>query len=109
MNGNIFIIRILCSFFVLTFCLFILIKNRTSKVNQSFFILGISIFIWLFFFPLANIFKNEKTIEILLKICYAGVIFIPISFNSFISALLERKDSNKLYYYFFFLLYASSL
>ncbi len=90
----IYITKIFAAFFVLSFGFFAFVKNRKSAVNQSFLLLTISIFIWLFFYAIAMRITNdyEKSLEFY-KYGYIGIIFIPVAFYHFVSSFLGRRDT----------------
>ena len=86
------LLMFLTSGLVLLFNQLVYFKNRKSKVNQSFSIFGIFIFIWLFCFSIAYVSVNSDNKLFWFKMGYLGIIFIPISFYSFIFHLMNRNN-----------------
>jgi len=77
--------------FVLFFNFLVYFKNRKSRVNLSFAIFGISIFVWLFSFAVAYRIDNLILKLFWFKLGYVGIIFIAINFYTFIFYLTNRK------------------
>lgn len=71
---------------------FVLKKGAGSKLNFTFFLICLSTFWWQFsWFVLFNT-TNAGLAEILVKVGYVGIIFIPITFFHFFLHFLEKKD-----------------
>ncbi len=80
--------------FVLGFNYIVYIKQPSSRINQSFGVFGLSIFVWLFFFATAYCVRDMATKIFFFRMGYLGIIFIPITFFHFIYSLLgKRKDA----------------
>lgn len=71
--------------------LFVYLNNRKSLTNVVFSVLCLSATIWLFTFGLSYLSRSEKTANILLRIGYSGVVFIPITFYHFVGSFLNNK------------------
>ena len=84
-------IMLIVAVLVLLFNLLAYLKNRTSKVNLSFAVFGIFIFIWLICFSVAYRIDNLVLKLFWFKLGYIGIIFIPISFYTFIFFLMQRN------------------
>lgn len=70
---------------------FIFLSNRKSKLNLTFFLICLSTFWWQFsWFILFNI-KSEQSALALIRIGYAGIIFIPIFFYHFFILFIDDK------------------
>jgi len=85
------LLMLLTAALVLLFNQLVYLKNRKSKVNQSFSIFGIFIFIWLFCFSIAYATTNLDSKLLWFRMGYLGIIFIPVSFYSFIFHLMNRS------------------
>lgn len=71
---------------------FIFLSNRKSRLNLTFFLICLSTFWWQFsWFILFNV-QNENLAQILIRIGYAGIIFIPVFFYHFFILFLEEKN-----------------
>lgn len=78
---------------VLCFNYVVYLKNRSSNVNRSFAIFGLSISFWLFCFGIAYSMPAPGSKLVWFRLGYIGIIFIPINFYTFIYYLQERiKD-----------------
>ncbi|MBL7156723.1 MAG: ATP-binding protein [Candidatus Omnitrophica bacterium] len=71
---------------------FVLLKNRTSKTNVTFFSLCLATFIWQFSWFILFSFPYERLIPVLLKIGYSGVIFLPIVYYHFLMSFLNKEN-----------------
>jgi len=72
---------------------FIFLSNRKSRLNLTFFLICLSTCWWQFsWFILFNI-HNEQLALILVRIGYAGILFIPIFFYHFFILFIEDKRS----------------
>jgi signal transduction histidine kinase len=85
-----FISQIVASLIVISFAIFVSIKNRK---NIYFTIFGTAIFTWLFASSLAYIAQLKIQALFWFKISYIGVVFIPITFYSFVSNFLGKKQN----------------
>jgi len=73
---------------------FIFLSNKKSKLNLTFFLVCLSTFWWQFsWFILFNI-ENRNLVDIIVKVGYIGIIFIPVFFYHFFVLFLD--DNNKL-------------
>ena len=76
--------------------LFVLIKNKKSRVNRLFFFSCIPTFWWQFsWFLLFNVHNNDHLASILAKVGYTGITFITIVFLHFVVVLLDMKKHMK--------------
>ena len=97
-----YISHMVAAFIVISFAVFVSIKNRK---NISFTIFGTAIFTWLFASSLAYLSQSKMQSLSWFKISYIGVVFIPITFYSFISGFLGKKQKliNSINYFIGFL------
>ena len=73
--------------------LFVFYKNQKSPVSRTFLLMAVMAFIWQFVYGIAYLSVNENVANILLRIGYGGVIFIPVVNCHFgASFLKDRKQ-----------------
>jgi len=77
-------------FLVLGF--FVYSRNKKLATNLSFLLVCIATFWWQFSWFFLFSAQNESIINSLVKIGYAGIIFIPVVFYNFFVLFLERKN-----------------
>ncbi|MCA9395154.1 MAG: GAF domain-containing protein [Candidatus Omnitrophica bacterium] len=75
--------------YILLFNYVVLSRNFKSKVNRSFAVFGLSIFVWLFCFGVAYSISDVSAKMIWYKLGYLGIIFIPINFYAFIGYFVD--------------------
>jgi len=83
--------HIVAAIYFLIFSFFILLKNKKSELNRSFFLFGLAIFNWLLFSSFAIISTNKRNILFWYRMSYIGIIFIPSTFFYFISCLINLR------------------
>ncbi len=83
--------------------LLVLFKSRHSRISKSFFILGSTSGLWQLSYCIAYNLTDYQTILYLIKIAYAGVIFIPAALYHFIVSFLNlpRKKTVPFFYCLF--------
>ena len=82
---------------ILLLGLFVWVKNVKNRVNESFFLLCFSTFLWLGFYGFSFLqVRKVDTLMLLFKIGYAGVIFIPVFWFAFIVNFLNEVRFKKL-------------
>lgn len=74
-----------------------LIKDRASRVSSSFFLVTLSIFIWLGSLPWLYTADNEQAAVLWAKIEHVGVAFIPSFFFIFTLDIIQRYKKYKYY------------
>ncbi|MCM8832013.1 MAG: ATP-binding protein [Candidatus Omnitrophica bacterium] len=87
-----FLPHLFSAFIVLSFSIFVFVRNRKSTVNRSFSVLGLTIFVWLLFSLFASNASTEANSLFWYKISYIGVILIPCTFSYFIASIIGRKN-----------------
>lgn len=71
---------------------FIFLSNRKSKLNLTFFLICLSTFWWQFsWFLLFNV-KSDQLADLLVRVGYVGIIFIPVFFYHFFILFLDNKS-----------------
>ena len=90
--------------------LFVLLKNRKSTVNRSFFLLGLSAAVWQFpYFIIYNL-RYDQRILFWLKVAYFGLIFItPATYYFIISFLNLAKKTWAYLFYSLSFIFASAI
>ncbi|MCM8832129.1 MAG: hypothetical protein NC918_08065 [Candidatus Omnitrophica bacterium] len=81
----------------------ILLKNKKSEQNISFFLMCLTVFLWLFSYTLVYSTKNDKIAIIFAKVACTAVIFLPITFYHFIIVFLNYKKEKIFVWLFYFL------
>jgi len=76
--------------FVTTFALFtfLIIKNRRSPICRSFALFTLSISVWSLMYYFSLISTNQKHIELFLRTCMIGVLFMPSTLLDFVNNFL---------------------
>jgi len=90
------------------FGIFVFVKNRKSRVNQSWAIFSVAIAIWGYGFYKGGNATIPSLALFWYRIAYIGIIFIPVFFYHFVCVWLGLKKKTLLYlsylYGFFFLI-----
>jgi PAS domain S-box-containing protein len=98
LRPNIYAIApLIVGFLMLVLGLVTLIRDRASKVSSSFFLVTLSIFVWLGSLPWLYSATNEHVALFWAKVEHIGVSFIPSFFFIFTIDIIQR---NKKYRYF---------
>jgi len=97
------ILPLISGMFVLFLGLFVLGKNRRSKVNQIFFLFTFSVAIWLFASFIMFLSKTDEQTIFWDRIVYLGVVFIPTTFYHFSLLFTKIKNQKRLLYLGYFL------
>ena len=91
---------------ILFFCLgiFVLLQNRKSTINISFFLSCLTTSWWQFSWAFLFSTSSLKLASILIKIGYSGIIFIPITilFHFYVNFLGAKKDNILVYLSYIF-------
>ena len=78
--------------------IFVLLVNRRSKLNQSWFFFNFFIAVWLIGLGATMIVNGERSAVFSQKILYIGTIMIPVYFVDFSSILIgKEKKAKKLF------------
>lgn len=85
------IFPLIVSVMLLILGVFVYKSNKEQYLNKIFLGLCLTSSCWLFFVSLAYIVKNEHIAFVLLKMCYCGVVFIPITIFHYIVEFLKIK------------------
>lgn len=80
----------LTAFVTITIGSFVFLKNKHSKIHQSFFLLAIAIAQWSFFTALMGMQTNHDQALLWGRVCHVGVMFIPVFFFYFTGAIVGR-------------------
>ena len=91
------LLPLISSVLFLALGLFVYTRNKSSKVNFSFFLVCLVTFWWQFSWFILFSFDNEFLASYLVKIGYIGIIFIPITFFYFFVHLLDLKKRFDVY------------
>lgn len=83
----------LTSFLVTSLAILILIKSKTNFANKYFSIICFSTAVWLFFSSIA--YNSEEMAEFYMRLCYVGIVFLPISIFQFTIHFLELGAHQK--------------
>lgn len=83
--------QLISSILLCSLALFVYFNNRKSLTNVIFSTLCLAATVWLFTFGFSYLSRSKNTADILLRVGYAGVIFIPITFYHFVSLFLNKK------------------
>jgi len=67
----------------------IYLKGKKNNLNRIFFGLSASVSTWLFFMSLAYNVRDLSTAELLARICYVGIVFIPVTTFHFVVEFLK--------------------
>lgn len=89
------------SFLSLSLGLFVFMKNKKMSQNRAYFLLAISLFVWLFFASILSSLNNENLAIFISKMAFVGVTFIPITFYHFVISFLgfeEQRNLSNLFY-----------
>ncbi|MCM8782026.1 MAG: GAF domain-containing protein, partial [Candidatus Omnitrophica bacterium] len=76
--------------------IFVFLKNTKSITNCIFACSCLTTFIWQFSWTILFSIKNPTLADLLVKIGYSGIIFIPMSFYHFTMSYLREIRENKL-------------
>ncbi len=87
--------------FVLFLGVFVFLKNKNSKLNLIFFLLSVSITVWLFSTFMMFISKTDSQAIFWDRTVYLGVIFIPILTYHFGLAFSKTRNPKILYLGYF--------
>ncbi|MBN2120569.1 MAG: HD domain-containing protein [Candidatus Omnitrophica bacterium] len=82
--------------------LFVLLKNKKSPINRSFFILAMSTSLWQFCYIVVSHVNDSASAMLWSKLAYCGVVFISSSTYHFISSLLNLKEKRLIYLFYAF-------
>ncbi len=74
----------------------IYIRNKNSRVNQSFFLMAFSTVVWLFFAGVSYSCNRKELADVFVRITNIGVTFISITMFHFITAFLNITKLKKL-------------
>ena len=77
------------------FGVFVYLKNRGNKINQTFALMCLSIVLWSFPYYLWQIATNEKSALLWSRGLMIGAIFIPVTYLHFILSFLEKDQEKK--------------
>ena len=109
------VFNIIAAIFLILIGFFVFLKNKT-RISRVFLFVALAGFAWQFFYGLAYLAVNENTADMLLRIGYAGVIFIPIANSHFgIEVVRLRKELRVIYimyalgFFFFYFLLTTNL
>ncbi len=85
------------SIFVLVLGVFVLVKDKKSKINRILFFFTIGCFFW--FFGTFMLFKSEAEAAVLYwdKFIYTGVVFLPALSFHFVSVFIGKEKHRKFY------------
>ncbi len=83
--------------FVLFLGIFVFLKNKKSKLNLIFFLLSVSVTVWLFSTFMMFISKTDSQAIFWDRTVYLGVIFIPILMYHFGLAFSKTRNPKILY------------
>jgi len=89
--------------FVATLGIFVLRKNRKSKINQIFFLFTVSVFVWLFGTFMMFISKTVEAAIFWDRFVYKGVAFIPVIGYHLVLTLSRKESKKKLLFLGYFL------
>ena len=90
--------NLVVAFLFLFLGMFVFYKNKKSPVSRTFLLMAVMAFIWQFVYGIAYLTTSEKVANILFRIGYGGVIFVPIVNCHFGAAFLgDRKQLNFIY------------
>ena len=89
--------------FIMTALIFLLgiftyIRDRKSVVNKNFFLMSLSIFIWLLFTSIAYNFNDKSNAEFFLRLAYVGIVSVPLAAFDFVLAFLNISSYRKFVY-----------
>jgi PAS domain S-box-containing protein len=98
MKFNIYAIApFIVGFLMLILGVVTLIRDRASKVSSSFFLVTLSIFVWLGSLPWLYTSSNEQIALLWAKIEHIGVAFIPSFFFIFTLDIIQRYKKYRLF------------
>lgn len=88
---------LICSIFIFSFGLYVLLRNPISPTNRSFFLLSLSTATWLSCYAInfTISYLNENLTLFFYKIGYSGVAFIGITFFHFFAVFYEAQSLRK--------------
>lgn len=75
--------------------LFVLFRNRQSKVHRTFFLLNLGISQWSFFYFLMLIANTHDFALLAARWLHLGAVFIPVFFSHFVISFLEIFSKRK--------------
>ncbi len=81
--------------YLLSLGLFIYLNNRKSILHISLASVCLSGVIWLFSYTIMYSIDNEYIANILARVVYVGIIFIPITYHHFTMRFLRKTDQGK--------------
>jgi len=87
---------LITSLLLLVLFLFVLLKNRKSKVNLSFSLVCLSAFIWLFCYSQAYRAESQQLAAFWFKVGFGGVAFIAITYFHFANTILNIISTKKI-------------
>jgi len=76
--------------------LFVFLKNSRLRANQIFGLMCLFTFWWQFSWFILFNFGTEKLAEVVVRIGYTGIIFIPITFYHFFILFLKKESEKPL-------------
>ena len=85
----------ICGLGIIALGAYILFRNPKSLANRSFFLLCLSLFIWLVGFGLISFSNNEAIASFWARIIELGVVFIPANIFFFVSVFLGLYNREK--------------
>lgn len=77
------------------------VQNKKSPVNRSFFLMSLSIVVWLFFAGVTFNCHQKELAEVFARITNIGVTFISITMFHFITAFLHIAKLRNLVFFFY--------
>src|SRR3989338_7463319 len=81
--------------------LFIFLKNKRSEVNFAYFLLCFATFGWQFSWVILFAFDSKVNADILVRIGYSFIVFIPVAYFHFVIAFLKEKQKAWLFGVYF--------
>ena len=90
-----FIANFLSSITILCLGFFVLIKNKNSPINLTFFFESACAFIWLFGYAIIYQTNSKSYALAWAKFAYVGLIFLPVFFHHFLVSFLDLKGEMK--------------
>ncbi|MGA1871130.1 MAG: ATP-binding protein [bacterium] len=90
-----FIANLLCSLIILCLGLFVLIKNKNSPINLTFFLESACASLWLFGDGLIYQASDKNHALLWAKIAYVGIILLPVFFHHFLVSFLKLEGEKK--------------
>ena len=90
-----FVIPLFVSLLTLALGFFVYSKSQTSKVNKAFFIICLTIWMWLFMSAVAYFLDDKAKSSFWMQLAYMGVVLTPFSYYFFTSRFLRIDNTVK--------------